>query len=229
MTAPLVSAVCLTRNRPRFLEKSVELFRAQTYPNKELIIIDSGEQHIDLPRAENIRRIRYSLPFPHGELYRNGWSAARGEYIATWDDDDWHGPERLTKTIAKLEESGADAVGLTPFIVFPGPIFAAWKPETIQKWHDAGGRWLPCSDNAIVWRQKASASLRSKPFPDTMAFFKRMYDAGAKFDRIENDGLFVYVRHSDAIWKFNPDELCDVIARPSWIPDEMVKFWEGIQ
>jgi len=226
---PLVSCVCLTRNRPRFLAKSIELFQAQTYPHKELIIVDSGEQQIELPNDPQVHRLRFTLPFPHAELYRNGWNAANGEYLATWDDDDWHGPERLARTIAKLEESKADAVGLTPIMVFTGraPVFAQWKPSTIQKWHDDGGRWLPCSDNAIVWRQ--SASQHARLFADTIGHFRRMYDAGAKFDRIDNDGLFVYVRHSDAIWKFDPNELCDPIPRPAWIPDDMVEFWRGVQ
>src|SRR5688572_3738294 len=36
---PLISCVCVTRNRPNLLQNVIACFLSQTYPNKELVIV----------------------------------------------------------------------------------------------------------------------------------------------------------------------------------------------
>lgn len=98
MTLPLVTCVLLTTvpRRNRFLPDALRSFRAQSYPAKELVIVNDGEpirsaapdiRVINLP---DIRR-RWTI----GEKRNVGVREARGAFVATWDDDDISLPERL--------------------------------------------------------------------------------------------------------------------------------------
>jgi hypothetical protein len=42
-TAPMVSCLMVTRDRPHLAARAIECFLAQSYPRRELVIIDSGE------------------------------------------------------------------------------------------------------------------------------------------------------------------------------------------
>ena len=50
---PLVTCLCLTRNRRGFLPRAIECFVAQTYEERELLIVDDGDDSIaDLAPAD---------------------------------------------------------------------------------------------------------------------------------------------------------------------------------
>lgn len=98
---PLVSCVMPTRNRSGFVRQSIKHFVAQTYPNKELIIVADGEDLASIIQtvdpAENIRL--FQLPGDGGVTVgykRNyGVMCSTGQFIANWDDDEWQSPNRL--------------------------------------------------------------------------------------------------------------------------------------
>lgn len=220
-----VSCICPSERRPLFLRKTIGLFLSQTYENKELIIIDSGPLELILPETPMIRRIPVAAPIALGDKYRLGIHVSDGDYLAIWDDDDYHGPRKLEKQIAAIEERDVAASATTPVIVrLPAVTFGRWKPETIMEWRK-GTEWMQGSDSSVVWKRSASRHERS--FTTTMDMFQRMHEAGAKFTHVENDGLFAYVRHDKATWKFNPDSLMEPAPRPNWIPDHMMEFWHS--
>lgn len=77
---PLVSALMVTQSgRERFAREAVECFHAQTYPNKELVIVVQP----------------YHEPPKLGALRNESVLRAKGEYVIQWDDDDLYGPERI--------------------------------------------------------------------------------------------------------------------------------------
>jgi hypothetical protein len=43
---PLVSVVLTTRDRPRFLSIALRCYAAQTYPHRELIVVDDGSRFL---------------------------------------------------------------------------------------------------------------------------------------------------------------------------------------
>jgi len=75
----------------------------QTYPNKELIIIDDGQEDYapilaDVPAGE-LRYIKLD-PAPGqvlGTLRNRSLEEATGDFKAQWDDDDWYHPERIER------------------------------------------------------------------------------------------------------------------------------------
>lgn len=99
---PLISCVCVTKNRANLLRRSIDCFLHQTYSNKELVIIfqDDDAETKSLVNSLGNQMIRgvevSSSPQKSlGELRNISIAESRGEYFCNWDDDDWHHKERL--------------------------------------------------------------------------------------------------------------------------------------
>ena len=65
---PLVSCVMPTRNRRQFVGQSIWYFLRQDYPNKELIVVDDGEDNVAdlIPTDARIRYHRLDGPISVG-------------------------------------------------------------------------------------------------------------------------------------------------------------------
>lgn len=116
---PLVSALMVTRNRLRLAERAVRCFEAQTWPNRELVVVDDGhvpyEEMLE-PFQERGLAIRYIRPGgvrrSLGELRNLANDHARGDWRIQWDDDEWYHPDRIVAQVAAAERSGVPAVVL---------------------------------------------------------------------------------------------------------------------
>ena len=99
---PMVSCLLVTKNRFHQAIKAIQCFLRQSYPNRELIIVDDGldTQLKDWVKALNNDDIRFfHLPDEGKKL---GVSTQfipaicpQGAFIAQWDDDDFSHPNRL--------------------------------------------------------------------------------------------------------------------------------------
>ena len=106
----------VTRNRSRIAERSVACFARQSWPNKELVVIDDGTEDYSpmLDKYSHLATIRY-LRRPAnslgtlGEARNYSLEQAHGDLLMQWDDDDWYHPERIAFQMKPIEK-GADAV-----------------------------------------------------------------------------------------------------------------------
>lgn len=111
---PLVSCLMVTANRLRLCQRAIRCYNRQTYPNRELIVVDDGEQdltpalatvpedkltHVQLPSNRN-----YVL----GQLRNVALDAASGAFRTQWDDDDWYHPKRIERQVQVMRK-GYDA------------------------------------------------------------------------------------------------------------------------
>src|SRR5215212_6246488 len=111
MSLPLVSCICPTYNRPpdhkHLVEEAIESFLRQTYPNKELIVLNDcpgQELSCDSP---GVRVVNVPERFPTlGEKYNAAIALARGDLIAPWEDDDISLPWRLSLSVDRLGDAG---------------------------------------------------------------------------------------------------------------------------
>lgn len=114
MNNPLVSCVMPTKDRREFIPAAIECWLRQTYENKELVIVDDGEDPIaDLvPTDERIRyffrKVRRNTTGKKRNLCNE---LSRGEIICHFDDDDWSSPERIQFQVDLLDKSGRPATG----------------------------------------------------------------------------------------------------------------------
>jgi glycosyltransferase involved in cell wall biosynthesis len=121
MDNPLVSCLCLTRNRREWLPKAVDCFLRQTYENRELLIVpDRMEDVIDFYPDERIHTL---MPAPAvvGTKRNLGCAAARGEIIAVWDDDDYSAPDRLAYQVEQIQQTGKAVHGWYSMKFSDGP------------------------------------------------------------------------------------------------------------
>src|SRR5215471_6882917 len=84
---PLVSCIMPTANRRRFVPEAVRLFLAQDYSNKELVIVDDGEDSAAdlIPKHRQIRYLRLDNRQSTGAKRNLACTVASGGIIAHWD------------------------------------------------------------------------------------------------------------------------------------------------
>src|SRR5690606_30534279 len=109
---PLVSCLMVTRDRPELARRAIACFLAQTWPHRELVIVDDGDRsYDDLVASYDDPRIRYvrlpSSPSQRlGALRNASQDLARGEYRVQWDDDEWYHPERIERQMRPILDEG---------------------------------------------------------------------------------------------------------------------------
>ncbi len=123
-TGPLVSCLLVTLPVPQrfaFARASIDAFCAQTYQNKEMVLVINGgtangrqllKEHVSTLNRPNIRIIEHGGELPLGALRNISVENATGEIFCQWDDDDLHHPERLHHQVEALLRGGYDALFL---------------------------------------------------------------------------------------------------------------------
>ncbi len=113
----LFSCLCVTEGRAPFMPWLLWGFRRQTWPHKELVIVDSSQtsEAARAPWAHALTgepiRIVAAPPGTNVPAKRNlALQAARGRYLAWFDDDDWQHPARLA-CLAGALAAGAHVAG----------------------------------------------------------------------------------------------------------------------
>ncbi|HYC30147.1 MAG TPA: glycosyltransferase family 2 protein, partial [Chitinophagaceae bacterium] len=116
---PLVSIIIPTYNRASMIEGAIKSALAQTYPNKEIIVVDDGSTDNTAEIVSSFPEVQYILQ-PHGRqpVARNtGWKHSKGKYLANLDSDDRWYPDFLERSVDYLEQEDLDFV------------FANWDQE----------------------------------------------------------------------------------------------------
>lgn len=114
---PRISCLCVTKNRIILLKQAIRCFLDQTYPNKELIIVATGNKtfcqalssYIKLLDNQNIVLQWVDESLTLGAKRNLSIKASQKEIICTWDDDDLYHPQRLEKQYALMIQSGSQA------------------------------------------------------------------------------------------------------------------------
>lgn len=115
---PLVTCVLPTAGRPLWAAQALRYFARQSYPHRELVVVDSGRTPLDLPLPEGAQVVRAAPGTPVGEARNLGAARARGTLIAHWDDDDWYAGDRLARQVAFLTATGAAVCGLGSMLLY---------------------------------------------------------------------------------------------------------------
>ena len=202
---PLVTAIMPTRNRPEFALQAVRYFLDQDYPDKELLVLEDGASVLAgrLPDDPRIRHVVTGLPARSiGAMRNDACRLARGEIVAHWDDDDWYGPERISRQAAAIRSGEADITALrnSPMLDLPAWRFWRCRPELHRRMfvRDVHGGTLVYSRR--VWAE--SAGFPDCSLAEDAMFVEQAVRRGARLQPVEAEGLFVYVRHGGNAWQF---------------------------
>jgi glycosyltransferase involved in cell wall biosynthesis len=110
MTQPLISVVIPSYNSGAYIVDAVESALAQTYPTKEVIVIDDGSTDDTRARLTPwLDKVRYIHQANGGvsQARNRGIAEARGEAIAFLDADDQWLPTKLTRQWETLSAHSA--------------------------------------------------------------------------------------------------------------------------
>lgn len=229
---PRISCIMPTHNRRPFVERSLVYFARQDYPNRELIIIDDGDDAVGdrIPADPRIRYRRVAPGIKLGAKRNLACAMASGLILAEWDDDDWYGPQRLRQQVAPLLQGQADISGLTTrFLDLER--WQGWtcSPELHRQMflRDVHGGTLVCW--RWVWE-------RLGPYPavdlaEDAIFLDKVCRQGALLCKLPNNNSFVYIRHGANSWRFatgthlNPNAW-QPLAAEALIPPEDRAFYQ---
>jgi len=120
-TQPLVSILIPAYNAERWIRQSIESSLAQTYPRKEIIVVDDGSTDgtPDIIRSfgENIRFVQ--AVHSGGNVARNLLlEMSTGEWLQYLDADDYLLPDKIAGQIEDLQEAGnAYDVVCSPYLL----------------------------------------------------------------------------------------------------------------
>jgi glycosyltransferase involved in cell wall biosynthesis len=117
-----------TANRRQFVPSAIRYFQAQTYPSRELVILDDGAESVAdlIPDDPTIRYTRLTGRRTLGAKRNESVEASRGDLIMHWDDDDWVAPRRIAYQVEVLLREEAEVCGTRQLLYF--------EPATGQTW-----------------------------------------------------------------------------------------------
>jgi glycosyltransferase involved in cell wall biosynthesis len=112
-SAPLVSILIPCYNARQWIAQAVESALAQTWPNKEVIVVDDGSTDCSLEVIRTFGdRIRWETGPNHGlEVTRNRLLAlAKGDWLQCLDADDYLLPDKIADQISGVALEEADVI-----------------------------------------------------------------------------------------------------------------------
>lgn len=113
---PLVSVIIPTYDRNEKIRKAITSVIQQTYGNIELLVVDDGSPTpvsetltgISFDQLSSVTFIRHDENRGANVARNSGIRAARGEYIAFLDDDDWWHETKLGRQVDTFRRSGPE-------------------------------------------------------------------------------------------------------------------------
>lgn len=104
----LVSCILPTKNRAAFIPFAIQCYQSQTYPTKELVILDNGNDGTEtlIPNDPTIRYAKVPGKLTTGDMRNVCANWSKGDIICHFDSDDWSAPERVTDQVTRLGEFG---------------------------------------------------------------------------------------------------------------------------
>ncbi len=219
---PQVSIVLPVRNAARTLPAALESIRAQTLRAWELVAVDDGSrdetarQLRDAARAD--ARIRVWTQPAQGIVaaLQRGCAAARGEFIARMDADDWMAPERLQRQVAFLQAHprldvvscrvrfGGDPVAQAGYAAHVAWINSLCTPAAIARRRFVES---PVAHPSVLFRRALLAQhggYAAGDFPEDYELWLRWMAAGVRFGKVAAELL---------TWHDSPTRLSRVEAR----------------
>ena len=113
MSAPLVSVVIPALNRTALLARALASVDAQTISGVEIVVVDDASEPVLDPKPAtkgDLRVVRNASRVGAQRSRLIGVTAARGEFVALLDSDDWWASEKLERQLAILRGGSADFV-----------------------------------------------------------------------------------------------------------------------
>jgi hypothetical protein len=239
MTA-LVSICIPCFNSSRWLGQAIESALGQTWPSKEVIVVDDGSTDDSADVAGGFGdRIKLIATENHGGNHARNVAlrAAQGEWIQYLDADDYLEPEKLSQQFAEAN-GGTDADVIYSPTRVDDPGRGTVTVAAIDPHHDLYAQWLswqlPQTGGAL-WRKTALDSLggwkEGQPCCQEHELYLRALQAGLRFRLAPTPHAVYRIWSEETVCRRDPrqvirvrtqliDALCDWMRpRDLWKPE----------
>jgi glycosyltransferase involved in cell wall biosynthesis len=194
---PLISCLCVTRDKVPLLKRAMRSFQDQTYGNRELVIVYEDDdlatrQFLDHISDSTILKteVPISPKLTLGELRNLGIQRCNGEYFCQWDDDDWSHNNRLTFQMDVIKKSELPACIMIHWLVYDVTENQAYISNR-RPWEGS----IVCKRSLITDEIGYDPSLRGE---DTTVI-SRLFSRNLVFP-IVMPKLYIYVYHGRNTW-----------------------------
>jgi glycosyltransferase involved in cell wall biosynthesis len=193
---PLVSVILTTRDRPRFFSLALDYYRAQTYPNRELVVVDDGEIYpVDASEVEAMggRLVRTPTGTLLGKKLNRGIEQAQGVLIQKMDDDDFYAPRFLETMVSAVVADPQQCCRPTlafmqPFLFFE---LSRWEVRRSAEGNIPGATFMFARED---WEERP---FRGLPADEDTWFFVDQITRGVNPLAVRKLDIFMAVRHRD--------------------------------
>ena len=179
-----------TRGNPRHVARAIRCFQLQTWPEREMVVVtlQNSEQLASLVAVDPRIRL-YECPkgLSLGDQRNLSVARANGEFLATWDDDDCHAPERLSTAMNVLLRRSVQAVFWSRVWI--------WIETRQRMGVSCRGVW----ENTMVARRSALPAypaLQRGSDTAVRSLMARHHDIGL----IDQPDLYAYCYTGDNVW-----------------------------
>lgn len=203
---PLVSVIIPTYNRPELLQEAIESVMSQTYPHKEIIVVDDGSDTI--PDEDSLFGVNYTRIEHIGKpsAVRNiGIKEAKGKWHFFLDDDDKFTSRHSLMDMMRHRNDG-DLIFSDTMLAFPSREKVMEHRfsglENLKRHFEMPGVYLLRADfsNKILFDEDLEAA---EDYERTI----RLVEAGAKPYHVPQPHY--YYRHHGDQMQYNKRELQD--------------------
>jgi glycosyltransferase involved in cell wall biosynthesis len=204
---PKISCILPTYERKQYLHRSIMLFLSQTYPNKELIIIDdssakftspllhkSSIKYIWNPRTIQKKRYMKTIGYKRNEAVYH----SKGVIVAFWDDDDFYGPNRLMNQYKHLCNTKASITVYSRCLTYDTKTNKVTKMPKVQ--HTKLWKYGFVGPTIMFHKYVSQVPFKYKSLSEDSMFLEDAIRKGFDISTYENDEDFVYVRHESNTW-----------------------------
>lgn len=235
MTAPLVSVLLPTADRPDWARMAARLIEAQTYRPLELVVVNAGKPIEGLPSfAREVRATAKGFPEQNGQTLLE----CSGEIMVFIDDDDYYAPDRIARQVEPILAGRATVTGVKMYYYVEVPAMRWYHrvspvprdPGVPKGWPAPFFEGSACFHRSVLRHFKKHEIKRIWRTP----FCMKLHDVREKIEVIPNKNAVVRVQHvegsSGAPQCFKRD-----FKNPSWtpckqppeIPAYVIEFWKA--
>ena len=194
----LVACLTPTRDRRLYLPLAIQCFLNQTHTDRELLILDDGDDDIRdlIPKDRRITCVRN--PAAHATLGAKLNTLAAmtsAQVLCNWDDDDWYSNDRIAHQLETLTANNKAVVG------FRSLNYWDETTNTARRWTWSRADQYACGGSQIYTRHCALAH----PLPNlTMNVdYHSSHVASDAHELFSESGLPYYVArfHIHSYWR----------------------------
>lgn len=200
LSTPLISCLCVTRGKPVLLQRALNCFMAQTYENKELIIVYEDDDVLTANwllkiNDENVKKVKVkkTAKINLGELRNIAIKNATGQFVCQWDDDDWYHIGRLEYQFEVIKSTGTIGSIMTKWIVFDTTTQKAYLSNQ-RLWEGS----ILCKKSVITEKM-----YENQKMGEDTAVINYLFSS-KKIAIIDNaPNLYIYVYHGMNTWDYD--------------------------